>query len=141
MVLYPRLELTIINSRASNANNDKIVVTPNSINGLLKKLGEKFTFGRSMGLFGIPNSIISSISNNISTFNNKPNDYNFNDDSIAPRQFEISFNKEKGRYYVVDNKKGTGIFVKIKNKIAVTRDMIISFCACHMVLQVTNEGM
>ena len=50
------------------------MITPNSINNQLKKLGEKFIFGRE----------------NPKT--TKTNHFNFNDDTIGIRQFEISYN-------------------------------------------------
>jgi len=74
---HPQLELTITSTKTL-ATSEKILLTPNSINGVPKKLGEKFYFGRLMH-----------------SSSNKTNDYNFTDESIAGRQFEISFNKEK----------------------------------------------
>ena len=68
------------------------------------------------------------------------NNYNFEDRNMGLRQFEISYNSEKLKYYILENKRGTGTFVKIKNKLVVNRDMIISFCSCHMVLQVLPDG-
>ena len=47
---------------------------------------------------------------------------------------------EKGKYFLVDNKRGTGLFIKIKNKICVDHDMIVSFCASHMILQLDGES-
>ena len=49
-------------------------MTPNSINNENTKLGEKFYFGRE------------------DVKSNKKNHFNFNDDSIGARQFEIAFN-------------------------------------------------
>lgn len=120
IVKFPRLELTV--SSAKYLDDKKvIVVTPNSINNKLKKLGERFYFGRE------------------DKYSNKQNDFNFNDESIGVRQFDLSYNKEKNKFYVVDNKRGTGLFVKIKTKIAVSQDMIVSFCASHMILQIEND--
>ena len=49
-------------------------MTPNSINNELKSVGEKFYFGKDD-----PKS-------------NKKNHFNFNDETIGYRQFEIAFN-------------------------------------------------
>ena len=69
-----------------------------------------------------------------------PNDYTFLDKNMGSHQFEILYNAEKSKYYILENRQGTGTFIKIKNKLAVNRDMIISFCSCHMVLQVLPDG-
>jgi len=48
---------------------------------------------------------------------------------------------EKGKFYLVDNKRGTGLFIKIRKKICVDHDMIVSFCASHMILQLEGENL
>ena len=107
-------------------------------------MGEKYLFGRSTGSSQhVTNALIGNnpaYASLNSMGSPKPNDYNFNDDSIGSRQFEISYNTEKGKFFIVDNKKGTGLFVKIKNFVVVDHDMIVSFCASHMILQVESEG-
>ena len=126
----------------SNLNNETIVITPNSINDTIKKLGDKFIFGRNTNVMqGGQNSLIGNFPNFSSTtsLTSKPNDYNFTDESIGPKQFEISYNKEKNKFFVVDNKRGTGLFVKVKQNVVVDHDMIVSFCASHMILQVEPE--
>ena len=50
------------------------MITPNSINNEVKNIGEKFYFGKDDQ---------KSI---------KKNHFNFNDDSIGVRQFEIAYN-------------------------------------------------
>jgi hypothetical protein len=113
-ILFPRLEITAFSNK--NIEEKKLItVTPNSINNQLKKIGDKFCFGRG-----------------------DRNDYIFKDESIGPKQFEISYNS--GNFYIVDNKKGTGLFIKIKDKIIVDHDMIVSFCASHMILQLDPNG-
>ena len=141
----PRLELSIMNTRLNNATTEKIIMTPNSINGSVRKTGDKFLFGRtaSMGT-GLNPSIQGGIQGMMPKFsstslNHRPNDYDFSDESIGPRQFEISYSKDKNKFYVVDNKRGTGLFVKIKQSVVVDHDMIVSFCASHMILQVESE--
>jgi hypothetical protein len=72
IVVSPRLELKLINQK-NEKEKQTIQVTPNSINNVIKKVGEKFLFGR-----------------------NDPkmkNDYNFFDDSVGVRQFEIYYEK------------------------------------------------
>lgn len=135
VILYPRIEMIVMNSRANEQGHDKIIITPNSINGVMKKLGDKFAFGRNSGLNSLPNSLLGSLP----SFVGKMNDYNFLDESIGPRQFEISYSIEKGKFFIVDNKRGTGLFVKIKQKVVVDHDMIVSFCASHMILQEEPE--
>jgi hypothetical protein len=116
IIKYPKLEITV--TSAKNPNEERLItVTPNSINGCIKPIGYKFYFGKE------------------DKYSNKKNDYNFNDETVGARQFEISFNQDKNKFFIVDNKRGTGLFVKIKNKIAVDHDMIVSFCASHMILQ------
>ena len=53
------------------------IITPNSINNHLKKLGEKFYLGRED-----PRC-------------KKPNHYDLKDDTIGIRQFEIAYNTGK----------------------------------------------
>lgn len=67
------MEFLISNSK--NPNEKSVcVITPNSINNEVKKMGEKFYFGKDD-----PKAI-------------KKNHFNFNDDSIGVRQFEIAYN-------------------------------------------------
>lgn len=73
IIKYPRVEFVITNSKVPE-EKDSCIITPNSINNQLKKFGEKFYFGRE--------DLRSS----------KPNHYNFKDESIGIRQFEISYN-------------------------------------------------
>jgi len=123
LIPFPKLEISITMSK-NNSESEKIILTPNSINNVIKKTNEeKFYFGRQTS----------------KSSGTKINDYNFIDESIASRQFEVTYNKEKSKFFVVDNKKGTGLFVKINNKITIDHDMIVSFCATHMLLQVQKE--
>jgi hypothetical protein len=130
--------LQIVNPETTGEDSDYIVITPNSINGNKKILGDRFNFGSKKNLSGY-----SSQSNrNSQNFINEvtTNDYYFEDQSMAYRQFEILYNPEKSKYYILDNKRGSGTFLKIRNRLVVNKDMIISFCSCHMVLQVFNDG-
>lgn len=61
------------NTKSQNGDGS-CVITPNSINNEVKKLGEKFYFGKDD-----PKAI-------------KKNHFNFNDESIGVRQFEIAYN-------------------------------------------------
>ncbi len=133
IIKFPKMEIYLVNSKLVCITNEKIIITPNSINGVIKPIGEKFTFGRSAGLQLLPGSLQS--------VGVKQNDYNFSDDNIALKQFEAYYSEESKKYYIVENKGGTGLFVKIKNKTIIDHDMIISFCASHMVLQVESESM
>jgi hypothetical protein len=130
-----------MNTRLTNAPSEKIIITPNSINGSVRQIGDKFYFGKTSSTFTgnhlsihLPMPKLSSTS-----LNTRANDYDFTDDSIGPRQFEVSFSQDKGKFHVVDNKRGTGLFVKIKQSVVVDHDMIVSFCASHMILQVESE--
>ena len=67
------MEFLISNSK-NIIENSYCVITPNSINNQVKKLGEKFIFGRE----------------NPKT--TKINHFNLNDDTIGVRQFEIFYN-------------------------------------------------
>jgi hypothetical protein len=145
IISIPRLELGIINTRTNSPTNERIVITPNSINGQVRKVGDKFLFGRTSS---VGTALNPSIQGGIATLapkfsssslNHRPNDFDFSDESIGARQFEISYSKEKNKFYVVDNKRGTGLFVKIKQSVVVDHDMIVSFCASHMILQVESE--
>lgn len=128
----PKVEFFISNSKNSN-ERAICVITPNSINNDVKNMGEKFYFGKD-DQKGI-----------------KKNHFNFNDDSIGFRQFEIAYSAgivylhkliklEKGRFFLVDNKRGTGLFIKIRQRILVDHDMIVSFCASHMILQLEGDS-
>lgn len=140
LLQYPRLELQIFNPDITGENSDYILITPNSINGNKKNFGERFYFGSKRSVSG--NSDSSQSNRNSQNFLNDTswNDYNFEDQIMASRQFEISYNIEKSKYYILEHKKGTGTFLKIRNRLVVSRDMIISFCSCHMVLQILNDG-
>jgi hypothetical protein len=74
LIKSPRLELLTTNSK-NEKEQQLIIVTPNSINNVIKKTGEKFLFGK----------------NDLKM----KNDYNFYDDSVGVRQFEITFEKCK----------------------------------------------
>jgi hypothetical protein len=145
IISYPRMELTLNNVKSENIASDKIIITPNSINGNFKKLGEKFYFGRSgnkfKGKFLSVNAPFTSKASNttLSSYGSIQNDYEFNDERIGPRQFDITYNKDKNNFYVTDNRKGSGLFVKIKKSVRIVQDIIASFCAVHMILQVENE--
>ncbi len=141
LIPYPRIEMSIVNSRFNIPSTETIILTPNSINATIKKIGDKFIFGRHVATSNMASSMMASLPTFLSStsLNNRPNDYDFTDETIGSRQFEISYSKEKNKFYVVDNKKGTGLFVKIKQSVVVDHDMIISFCASHMILQVEPE--
>jgi len=141
IILYPRVELTFSNSKNGSQNSEIVTITPNSLNGEVKKIGEKIQFGRSVRQAKLASSMMASLPTFLSStsLNNKSNDYNLSDESVGPRQFEIIFKKDKGKFFIVDNKKGTGLFVKIKQGVVIDHDMIISFCASHMILQVEPE--
>lgn len=136
---FPRLELDYSNQSKTNQIN-RIIITPNSINKKTKVKGKKFYFGSANGSKCIKNNITRENSEKILNDATSPLDYTFEDKNMGYHQFEISFNAEKSKYYILENKQGTGTFVKIKTKLAVNRDMIISFCSCHMVLQVSPDG-
>jgi hypothetical protein len=72
LIKTPRLELQTINSK-NEKEQQFITVTPNSINNVIKKPGEKFLFGRNDARM--------------------KNDYNFYDDSVGVRQFEVIYDK------------------------------------------------
>ncbi len=144
IITIPRLELGIINTRTNSPTNEKIIITPNSINGQVRKVGDKFLFGRTASVGTALNPSVQggiSLAPKFSSTSliHRPNDYDFSDESIASRQFEMTYSKEKNKFYVVDNKRGTGLFVKIKQSVVVDHDMIVSFCASHMILQVESE--
>lgn len=145
IIPYPRVEFTLKNVKSENVLNEKIILTPNSINGVYKKLGDKFYFGRTGGKLkgnhltvNVPFSSKAS-NTSLGSIGNVPNDYDFKDESIGPRQFDITYIKEKNKFFVTDNRRGTGLFVKIKKNITIVQDIIASFCAVHMILQVENE--
>lgn len=113
------LKLKVCNARNLSHVYDKIKITPNSLsssNGV-NCIKDRFVFGK-----------VNS---------NKSNDYGINDESIALKQFEVFYKDEK--FYVLDNKKGTGLFVRVKEKLTIDRDMIISFCSSHMIVQVESD--
>jgi hypothetical protein len=109
-------------------NNHRIIITPNSINGIVKNSDHKFIFGSNDA---IPPSYTGGKLN--------PIDYSINDKSMAYNQFEIIYDKEKNKFYISDSKIGTGIFAKINKKLTINRDIIISFCSCHMILQIASD--
>jgi hypothetical protein len=71
IVKLPKLE--IYSTTAKGEYEQLVVITPNSIDGHVKKQGEKVLFGRN-------DSRIK-------------NDFSFGDESIGARQFEISYDK------------------------------------------------
>ena len=113
----PTLELTIIESQIMI--NNKIILTPCSINGKFHKYGEKFTFGKNLNT----------------------NSFNFHEDEedIADNQFEIfyderkiSFEKDKKKFYIKEDKYGKGLFLKIVHKIPIYEDIFVSFCQSYL---------
>ena len=46
-----------------------------------------------------------------------------------------SIKKANKKYYISDNRLGTGLFIKVKNKLAIKQDIIVSFCSTHMIIQ------
>lgn len=100
--------------------NGKIEITPWTVNK--RELKEKFrcVFGRT--------EVISQ------------NDYNFDDDKIAPRQFEIIYVPEQKKFFFRDLEKSTGIFIRINKSIEVDRELIVSFCNNHFSLNVSQQG-
>lgn len=96
----------------------KIEITPWTVNK--KELREKFkcVFGR--------NDVHPS------------NDYCFDDDKIAPHQFEIQFCPQQKKFLVRDLEKSTGIFVRIIKSIEIEKETIVSFCNNHLSVKVTQ---
>jgi len=39
------------------------------------------------------------------------------------------------KFYISDNRLGTGLFIKVKNKLMIKQDIIVSFCSTHMIIQ------
>jgi hypothetical protein len=89
LIKTPKLELTCVSSK-NEKEKFKIILTPNSINDVIKK-GEKFRFGRGS--------------------DNNKNDYNFPEDSIGNKKFEINYDKCK---YMI-TKQTTNITLRIVN--------------------------
>jgi len=71
MIKFPKLELKCVSSK-NEKEIYEIILTPNSINGVIKNT-ERFSFGRAEY--------------------SMMNDYNFPDDSIGNKQFEVYFDK------------------------------------------------
>ena len=110
---FPKLELDYSNETEINKVN-RIIITPHSINGK-KKVSDRFYFGSA-------NSSLSSRANfrrenfeKQSSDATSPNDYTFEDHNMGSHQFEILYNTEKSKYYILENRQGTGTFIKIKN--------------------------
>jgi hypothetical protein len=129
IIKYPRLEIFSMDCVNPLTNNHNVILTPNSINGNIKYNNSSFVFGSSNG------SIRTDRENDIT-----PIDYSFNDISMGFSQFEIIYEKLRNKFYVVDNKKGTGVFAKINKKLLLNKEVIISFCSSHMILQVMNDS-
>jgi hypothetical protein len=130
LIYYPRLQLTITNSKYPT-KVDEVHITPNSINGVIKKTRNKFIFGRSQ------KKPLKSNKN----INELVVDYECDDDMMSNHQFEISFSPETKSFYIIDNKKGSGVFIKIKSKLIIESDSIFSFCSTHMIVQIfPNKG-
>lgn len=110
-------------------NNHNIILTPNSVNGIVKYNNNSFVFGSSNG------SVRTDSEEDIT-----PIDYDFKDKSMGFSQFEIIYEELRNKFYVLDNKKGTGVFAKINKKFLLNREVIISLCSSHMILQVTNDS-
>ena len=123
LINFPRLEIFAKNSNESNFNHDNIIITPNSINGKIKISVKRFLFGSSEELRSSMHSKYSF------------KDYYFDDELMAYIQFEINYFESSKKFFVCGDKKGTGLFVKINKKIEIFKEVIISFCSCHMILQ------
>ena len=116
----PKLKLSLF-TNSQSIIIDEITITPNTIKpksgGIVtKSLNYKFCFGHDNDC-----------------------DYILNDANVAPKQFFIFYNPSTSKYNALDNLSGTGLFVKILRPIEIFREMIVSFCADHMYLQVIKK--
>ena len=127
VINFPRLEICVKYSTESDVNTNPIIITPNSINGKIKCSENRFLFGSSEGL-----------KSSLSYCKFADIDYYFNDETMAFIQFEIRYIETNKKFLVCDDKKGTGLFVKITKRFVISREVVISFCSCHMILQLQN---
>lgn len=118
---YPVLHLIV--KGKSGEDKESIIITPTSINGVVKKLGEKFFFGRR--------NLVAK---------RKVNDYSFDDETLSSKQFEILYKPEENGYFVADFKKGKGLFVRIRHKVLLDKAYIFTFCSVHILVTATEGG-
>ena len=116
---YPKVIFKFYNNNQSDLL-EQISLTPNSLTKsdgsiLIQPKHHKFSFG-----------------------NSKDSDCELNDTNLAPRQFFVYFDSDSKKFSAIDNISGTGLFVKIEDNIIINHDMIVSFCADHMYLQVVE---
>ena len=70
--------------------------------------------------------------------NSKDNDCELPGANLAEKQFFVYFDSNSKKFSAIDNVAGTGLFVKIEDCLVINHDMIVSFCADHMYLQVID---
>jgi hypothetical protein len=119
IIRYPKLKLSFY-SNTQFTLLDEVHLTPNTLyrrerEPLIKDSGHKFSFGYS-----------------------KDNDCALSDPNIAAKQFSVYYDSSTCKFVAVDNISGTGLFVKVTDKLIINHDMIVSFCADHMYLQVID---
>ncbi len=70
------------------------------------------------------------------------NDLNLNDTNILSKQLYIKYEKDTKQYCLVENKQTTGIFIKIKNKISVDKNMVIYFSPFQLLVssEIDNDN-
>lgn len=117
----PSLKLLFISNSITNPI-EEVTLTPNSLkkrdgNVIIKSPSHKFSFGKD-----------------------PDNDCVLPDSNLAGKQFFVFYNETTSKFNVLDNLSGTGLFVKIENSLIINHDMIVSFCADHMYLQVTKNS-
>lgn len=119
IIKYPKLVL-IISDSINNSEISQVQLTPNSINGkTIEKSNNKYikyTFG-----------------------NNDSYSYIIPCDQSTEQKFTIYLDNHKNKYYVQDDKSGTGLFVKLKDKIQVFNGMLISFYIDFMYITIIPD--
>lgn len=70
------------------------------------------------------------------------NDLNLNDTNILSKQLYIKYDKDTKQYCLVENKQTTGVFIKIKNKISVDKNMVIYFSPFQLLVssEIDNDN-
>lgn len=116
---FPKAIFKFYNNSKSNLL-EEISLTPNSLTKtdgtvLIQPKYHKFSFG-----------------------NSKDNDCELTGANLADKQFYVYFDSDSKKFSAIDNIAGTGLFVKIEDNIIINHDMIVSFCADHMYLQVID---
>jgi len=107
-IMFPTLLFTVVDSKYLLPST-KIIITPSSLNKKTFNVGDRMIFGK----------------------HNPENAFNFPEhENVGNSQFEMRYDIEEKSYKIKDNRKGTGVFIRV-GKMIIQHEYIFSFSTIH----------